>query len=120
VALHAAHDLGDNERYLQTYWEKFQNRYYVAGDSARRDKDGYYWIMGRIDDVLNVAGHRLGTMEIESALVAHRLVAESAVVSKPHDIKASRSSPMSCSMSATGRSGGKSLIDELRNWSVSN
>ena len=62
---------GDNERYLRTYWEKFQNRYYVAGDSARRDKDGYYWIMGRIDDVLNVAGHRLGTMEIESALVAH-------------------------------------------------
>ncbi|HEY2635723.1 MAG TPA: acetate--CoA ligase, partial [Steroidobacteraceae bacterium] len=78
---------GDNERYLRTYWEKFQNRYYVAGDSARRDKDGYYWIMGRIDDVLNVAGHRLGTMEIESALVAHRLVAESAVVSKPHEIK---------------------------------
>jgi acetyl-CoA synthetase len=55
---------GDNERYRRTYWEKFQNRYYVAGDSARRDKDGYYWIMGRIDDVLNVAGHRLGTMEI--------------------------------------------------------
>ena len=62
---------GDNERYLETYWEKFQNRYYVAGDSAHRDKDGYFWIMGRIDDVLNVAGHRLGTMEIESALVAH-------------------------------------------------
>ena len=55
----------------RTYWEKFKNRYYVAGDSARRDKDGYYWIMGRIDDVLNIAGHRLGTMEIESALVAH-------------------------------------------------
>ncbi len=51
---------GDNERYLSTYWEKFQNRYYVAGDSAHRDKDGYFWIMGRIDDVLNVAGHRLG------------------------------------------------------------
>ncbi len=78
---------GDNERYLKTYWEKFQNRYYVAGDSARRDKDGYYWIMGRIDDVLNVAGHRLGTMEIESALVAHPKVAEAAVVGKPHDIK---------------------------------
>ena len=78
---------GDNDRYLKTYWEKFQNRYYVAGDSARRDKDGYYWIMGRIDDVLNVAGHRLGTMEIESALVAHPKVAEAAVVSKPHEIK---------------------------------
>ena len=78
---------GDNDRYIATYWEKFKNRYYVAGDSARRDKDGYYWIMGRIDDVLNIAGHRLGTMEIESALVAHPKVAEAAVVSKPHDIK---------------------------------
>jgi len=78
---------GDNERYVQTYWETFQNRYYVAGDSAHRDKDGYFWIMGRIDDVLNVAGHRLGTMEIESALVAHPKVAEAAVVGKPHDIK---------------------------------
>ena len=78
---------GDNERYLRTYWEKFQNRYYVAGDSAHRDADGYYWIMGRIDDVLNVAGHRLGTMEIESALVAHPRVAEAAVVSKAHEIK---------------------------------
>ncbi len=78
---------GDNERYLKTYWETFQNRFYVAGDSAHRDKDGYFWIMGRIDDVLNVAGHRLGTMEIESALVAHPKVAEAAVVGKPHDIK---------------------------------
>jgi acetyl-CoA synthetase len=78
---------GDNERYLSTYWETFQNRYYVAGDSAHRDKDGYFWIMGRIDDVLNVAGHRLGTMEIESALVAHPKVAEAAVVGKPHEIK---------------------------------
>ena len=78
---------GDNERYLKTYWETFKNRYYVAGDSAHRDKDGYFWIMGRIDDVLNVAGHRLGTMEIESALVAHPKVAEAAVVGKAHDIK---------------------------------
>jgi acetyl-CoA synthetase len=78
---------GDNARYLSTYWETFQNRYYVAGDSAHRDKDGYFWIMGRIDDVLNVAGHRLGTMEIESALVAHPKVAEAAVVGKPHEIK---------------------------------
>jgi len=78
---------GDNERYLRTYWERFQNRYYVAGDSAHRDADGYYWIMGRIDDVLNVAGHRLGTMEIESALVAHPRVAEAAVVGRPHEIK---------------------------------
>ena len=78
---------GDNARYVSTYWEKFQNRYYVAGDSAHRDEDGYFWIMGRIDDVLNVAGHRLGTMEIESALVSHPRVAEAAVVGKPHDIK---------------------------------
>jgi hypothetical protein len=78
---------GDNDRYLKTYWETFQNRYYVAGDSAHRDKDGYFWIMGRIDDVLNVAGHRLGTMEIESALVAHPRVAEAAVVGRQHEIK---------------------------------
>ena len=78
---------GDNARYLSTYWKKFQNRFYVAGDSAHRDKDGYYWIMGRIDDVLNVAGHRLGTMEVESALVSHPRVAEAAVVGKPHEIK---------------------------------
>ncbi|MGH8495544.1 MAG: acetate--CoA ligase [Gammaproteobacteria bacterium] len=78
---------GDNERYVETYWEKFGGRYYVAGDSAHRDKDGYFWIMGRIDDVLNVAGHRLGTMEVESALVAHPKVAEAAVVGRPHDVK---------------------------------
>ena len=77
----------DNDRYIASYWEKFNNRYYVAGDSARRDKDGYFWIMGRIDDVLNVAGHRLGTMEIESALVANPRVAEAAVVGRPHEIK---------------------------------
>jgi acetyl-CoA synthetase len=78
---------GDNERYIRTYWETFQNRFYVAGDSAHRDKDGFYWIMGRIDDVLNVAGHRLGTMEIESALVANPKVAEAAVVGRQHEIK---------------------------------
>lgn len=78
---------GDNQRYLETYWEKFDGRFYVAGDSARRDKDGYFWIMGRIDDVLNVAGHRLGTMEVESALVAHERVVEAAVVGRPHDVK---------------------------------
>jgi acetyl-CoA synthetase len=78
---------GDNKRYLETYWEKFQNRFYVAGDGAHRDADGYFWIMGRIDDVLKVSGHRLGTMEVESALVAHARVAEAAVVGRPHDIK---------------------------------
>jgi acetyl-CoA synthetase len=78
---------GDNQRYLETYWAKFQNRCYVAGDGAHRDADGYFWIMGRIDDVLKVSGHRLGTMEVESALVAHPRVAEAAVVGRPHDIK---------------------------------
>jgi acetyl-CoA synthetase len=78
---------GDDERYVDTYWKRFGNRYYVAGDGARRDEDGCFWIMGRIDDVLNVAGHRLGTMEIESALVAHPRVAEAAVVGRPHDVK---------------------------------
>jgi acetyl-CoA synthetase len=108
---------GDNERYLRTYWEKFQNRYYVAGDSARRDKDGYYWIMGRIDDVLNVAGHRLGTMEIESALVAHRLVAESAVVSKPHEIKGeSVFAYVVLNVPRPDGAAAKSLVEELRNW----
>jgi len=78
---------GDDQRYIDTYWKRFDNKYYLAGDSARRDEDGYFWIMGRIDDVLNVAGHRLGTMEIESALVAHERVAEAAVVGRPDEIK---------------------------------
>ncbi len=78
---------GDDQRYVDTYWSKFGGRYYLAGDSARKDKDGYFWIMGRIDDVLNVSGHRLGTMEIESALVAHPKVAEAAVVGRPDEIK---------------------------------
>ena len=108
---------GDNERYLRTYYEKFQNRYYVAGDSARRDKDGYYWIMGRIDDVLNVAGHRLGTMEIESALVAHPRVAEAAVVSKPHDIKGeSVFAYVVLNVPRPEGAGARALIEELRSW----
>ena len=78
---------GDNDRYVDTYCAQFNNRFYVAGDSAHRDKDGYFWIMGRIDDVLNVSGHRLGTMEVESALVAHEKVAEAAVVGRPHEVK---------------------------------
>jgi acetyl-CoA synthetase len=108
---------GDNERYISTYWEKFKNRYYVAGDSARRDKDGYYWIMGRIDDVLNIAGHRLGTMEIESALVAHPKVAEAAVVSKPHDIKGeSAFAYVVLNVKRPEGAATKQLTDELRAW----
>lgn len=78
---------GDDARYVSTYYPKFGGRFYLAGDSARKDADGYFWIMGRIDDVLNVSGHRLGTMEVESALVAHPKVAEAAVVGRPDDIK---------------------------------
>ncbi|WP_028534843.1 acetate--CoA ligase [Paludibacterium yongneupense] len=79
---------GDPDRFRKTYFpDEFEGRYYLAGDSAHRDENGYFWIMGRIDDVLNVSGHRLGTMEIESALVANPLVAEAAVVGKPHEIK---------------------------------
>ena len=78
---------GDDQRYIDTYWSKFDGQYYLAGDGARKDEDGYFWIMGRVDDVLNVSGHRLGTMEIESALVSHESVAEAAVVGRPHDLK---------------------------------
>ena len=77
---------GDHERFEQTYFSTFDKMYFT-GDGARRDKDGYYWITGRVDDVLNVSGHRLGTAEIESALVAHPAVAEAAIVGYPHDLK---------------------------------
>ncbi len=77
---------GDDERYKKTYWSEIPNVYF-AGDGARRDERGYYWIMGRVDDVINVSGHRLGTAEIESALVSHSAVAEAAVVGKPDEIK---------------------------------
>jgi acetyl-CoA synthetase len=78
----------DDDRYKSTYFPlAHQPNYYVVGDSAYQDKDGYFWILGRIDDVLNVSGHRLGTMEIESALVSHPQVAEAAVVGRPHDVK---------------------------------
>ncbi|HEV2866506.1 MAG TPA: acetate--CoA ligase [Allosphingosinicella sp.] len=77
---------GDHERFVQTYFSAYRGRYFT-GDGCRRDEDGYYWITGRVDDVLNISGHRLGTAEIESALVSHRCVAEAAVVGYPHDIK---------------------------------
>ena len=77
---------GDKARYRQQYWSEFKGNY-LTGDGARRDEDGYFWIVGRIDDVLNVAGHRLGTSEIESALVSHPRVAEAAVVGRPDELK---------------------------------
>jgi acetyl-CoA synthetase len=82
---------GDPERFRRTYWEHIpptDGKYtYFAGDGARKDEDGYFWVMGRVDDVLNVSGHRLGTMEVESALVSHPAVAEAAVVGKPDELK---------------------------------
>jgi acetyl-CoA synthetase len=77
---------GDHQRFIDTYFRTYPGTYFT-GDGARRDADGYYWITGRVDDVINVSGHRLGTAEIESALVAHPKVAEAAVVGCPHDIK---------------------------------
>jgi acetyl-CoA synthetase len=77
---------GDHARFLSTYFSKFEGKYFT-GDGARRDQDGYFWVMGRVDDVVNVSGHRLGTAEIESALVAHPSVAEAAVVGRPDDMK---------------------------------
>jgi acetyl-CoA synthetase len=78
---------GDDERYVETYFSKWNNKIYFPGDGAKRDKDGNFMILGRVDDVLNVSGHRIGTMEIESALVDHSAVAEAAVVGKSHDLK---------------------------------
>ncbi len=77
---------GDHDRFVETYFSTYEGNYFT-GDGVRRDEDGYYWITGRVDDVLNVSGHRMGTAEVESALVAHPDVAEAAVVGYPHDIK---------------------------------
>src|SRR5262245_22217646 len=78
---------GDPDRYIKQYWNRWGHGVYVTGGGAKRDADGYFWLLGRVDDVLNVAGHRVGTMEVESALVDHPKVAEAAVVGKPHEIK---------------------------------
>jgi acetyl-CoA synthetase len=77
---------GDHDRFKQTYFSRIKGIYFT-GDGARRDEDGYFWLMGRVDDVINVSGHRIGTAEVESALVAHPKVAEAAVVPMPHEIK---------------------------------
>ena len=77
---------GDHQRFINTYFTTFRGKYFT-GDGARRDEDGYWWITGRVDDVINVSGHRIGTAEVESALVAHAKVAEAAVVGFPHDVK---------------------------------
>jgi acetyl-CoA synthetase len=107
---------GDDERYVQTYFSKWPGRpdLYFPGDGAKRDEDGYYWILGRVDDVLNVAGHRIGTMEVESALVEHPAVAEAAVVGRPHELKG-----QALAAFVTLREGfqqSSQLRDELRNF----
>ena len=107
---------GDDERYVQTYFSKWPGRpdLYFPGDGAKRDDDGFYWILGRVDDVLNVAGHRIGTMEVESALVEHPAVAEAAVVGKAHELKG-----QALAAFVTLRDGFKhssELRDELRNF----
>jgi acetyl-CoA synthetase len=101
------------ERYRSTYFERFPGMY-ESGDGARRDEDGYFWVMGRLDDVINVSGHRMGTAEIESALVAHPKVAEAAVVGMPHDIKG-ESIYAYVTLSA-GLEGSPELVAELRSW----
>jgi acetyl-CoA synthetase len=109
---------GDPERFKKAYFpEELGGKMYLAGDSSHQDEDGYYWIMGRIDDVLNVSGHRLGTMEIESALVAHPRVAESAVVGKPHDIKGEVVVAfVVCKGARPEGEEAKKLVTELRDW----
>jgi acetyl-CoA synthetase len=102
---------GDDARYRATYWTKWKNTYF-PGDGAKRDQDGYYWILGRVDDVLNVAGHRIGTMEVESALVSHPSVAEAAAVGKPHELKGQALAVFVILRSGHDRAPG--LEDELR------
>jgi len=104
---------GDHERFVQTYFTTFPGKY-TTGDGARRDADGDYWITGRVDDVINVSGHRLGTAEIESALVAHSTVAEAAVVGCPHDIKG-QGIYVYVTLNA-GVQPSEDLLQELRNW----
>jgi acetyl-CoA synthetase len=104
---------GDPERYQKTYWSDVPGCYFT-GDGARQDKDGYFWLMGRVDDVINVSGHRLGTMEVESALVAHPKVAEAAVVGRPDDLKGQAIAAFVTLES--GNQPTETLKDELRKW----
>ncbi|MEM7569937.1 MAG: AMP-binding protein, partial [Pseudomonadota bacterium] len=104
---------GDHERFIQTYFQTYPGTYFT-GDGCRRDADGYYWITGRVDDVINVSGHRMGTAEVESALVAHKLVAEAAVVGFTHDIKGQG---IYCYVTLNaGEEVTEGLGKELRNW----
>jgi acetyl-CoA synthetase len=104
---------GDHKRFVDTYFSAYKGKYFT-GDGCRRDADGYYWITGRVDDVINVAGHRMGTAEVESALVAHPKVAEAAVVGYPHDVKGQG---IYCYVTLiAGETASDALKMELRDW----
>jgi acetyl-CoA synthetase len=102
---------GDPDRFVKQYWSKYDNIYFT-GDGAKRDEDGYFWLLGRVDDVMNVSGHRVSTMEVESALVDHKQVAEAAVIGKPHEIKGQAIAAF-VTVKA-GVDGTKELQDELK------
>ena len=104
---------GDADRYVKQYWTEIEGVYF-AGDGARKDEDGYYWIMGRVDDVINVSGHRLSTMEVESALVAHEKVAEAAVVARPDEVKGQ--AIVAFVTLESGQEATDKLKEELRQW----
>jgi acetyl-CoA synthetase len=104
---------GDHERFVQTYFSTYIGKYFT-GDGCRRDEDGYYWITGRVDDVINVSGHRMGTAEVESALVSHSKVSEAAVVGYPHNLKGQG---IYCYVTLiAGANGSDALKIELRDW----
>ena len=105
--------LQNHKRFIETYFSSFKGKYFT-GDGCKRDKDGYYWITGRVDDVINVSGHRLGTAEVESALVLHKNVSEAAVVGYPHDIKGQGIYAYVTLM--TGENYTDDLKKELVNW----
>jgi acetyl-CoA synthetase len=102
---------GDPDRFVKQYWSKYDNIYFT-GDGAKRDEDGYFWLLGRVDDVMNVSGHRVSTMEVESALVDHKSVAEAAVIGKPHEIKGQAIAAFVTIK--TGVDGTPALMDELK------
>ena len=104
---------GDHQRFADTYFKTYRGKYFT-GDGCRRDEDGYYWITGRVDDVINVSGHRMGTAEVESALVAHDKVAEAAVVGFPHDIKGQ--GIYAYVTLTAGLNGDDALAGELKQW----
>ncbi len=108
---------GDERRFIETYWSKWDRATYFPGDGAKRDEDGYFWILGRVDDVMNVAGHRIGTMEVESALVEHDAVAEAAVVGVPHEIKGT--AIVAFASLRDGREPGPELAAELKKFVAS-